>query len=143
MSRSTCCKWEKELSAAIAQLKQENLEELYTAYGMAKEGRIRRLGDTLRRIDDALDEVDLTAVPPDKLLSLKLRYLDALNHEYSATVSTETTGEAGDTLSAIQDLYRRTASGETPIGRSKAELNVLGQLVEQYQRAHPMDIFTL
>ena len=57
VSKSTLSEWEKELRAEVERLRGENLEELYSSYGMAKEARIRRIGETLRRIDSALDEV--------------------------------------------------------------------------------------
>lgn len=141
ISRSTCSEWDKELSADIARLRQENLEELYTQYGMAREARIRRLGDTLRRIDDALAGVDLSALPPEKLLDFKLKYSAALREEHTATASTEATGAATDTLEAIQGLYRRIASGETTTEQAKTELSILDHMVDGYQRANPFDIF--
>lgn len=144
VGRSTCGEWEKELSADIARLKQETLEEMYTQYGMTKEARIRRLGDTLRRIDEALSEVDLSALPPEKLLDFKLKYSAALKEEHTATsAAMDATGKAKDTLKAIQDLYRRTASGETTIGQAKAELNVLDHMTDGYNRLNPMEMFQL
>lgn len=47
ISKSTCTKLEQELRAIIAQLKKEELNTLYEAYAMKKEGRIKRLGETL------------------------------------------------------------------------------------------------
>ena len=74
ISKATCTAWERELKADISCLQQEQLNELYNSYGMAKEARIRRIGDTLRRLDDALSEVDLAAIAPEKLLDFKLKY---------------------------------------------------------------------
>ena len=47
ISKSTCTKLEQELGAAIAQLKKEELNTLYEAYAMKKEGRRKQLGETL------------------------------------------------------------------------------------------------
>lgn len=77
VSRSTCSEWERDLSSEITCLQQESLEELYNAYGMAREARIRRLGDTLQRIDEAIAEVDFTQIAPERLLDLKLKYTAA------------------------------------------------------------------
>lgn len=143
VSRSTCSEWEKDLSAEIARLRQESLEELYNSYGMAREARIRRLGDTLLRIDKALSEVDFSKIPPEKLLDLKLKYSAALKDEHTATAYTEASGEAEDTLTAIKDLYRRTATGETTIEQAKTELNIIDHMVDGYNRANPLDIFAL
>ena len=142
ISRTTCGEWEKELSADIARLKQESLEELYTQYGMAREARIRRIGETLRRIDSALDAVDLSALPPEKLLDFKLKYSAALRDEYTATASTEATGAADDTLEAIQGLYRRIATGETTTEQAKTELSVIDHMVDGYNRKNPFELFS-
>lgn len=139
VSRSTCSEWEKSLSADIARLKQENLEEVYTQYGMAKEARIRRIGDTLRRIDEALADVDLSALPPEKLLDFKLKYSAALREEYIATASTDVTGAADDTLEGIRSLYRRIATGETTTEQAKAELNTIDHIIAGYSRKNPFN----
>ncbi len=142
VSRTTCGEWEKELSADVARLKQERLEEVYAQYGMAREARIRRIGETLRRIDEALADVDLSALPPERLLDFKLKYSAALRDEYTATASTEATGAATDTLEAIQGLYRRIATGETTTEQAKTELNILDHMVDGYSRQNPFEIFS-
>ena len=85
ISKSTCAAWEQELKDQIAMLKQEQLNGLYEAYYMTKEARIRKLGDTLKNIDTALDGIDLTQIPPEKLLDFKLKYMEALKEEYMGT----------------------------------------------------------
>ena len=139
ISRSTCSEWEKELSSEISALRQESLNELYASYGMAKEARIRRIGDTLRRIDEALNEADLTKLSPERLLDFKLKYSAALREEYNASAMTDTSGSAKDTLTSIQDLYRRTASGEISVAQAKAELTIISNMAEGYHNAHPLD----
>lgn len=143
VSRTTCGEWERELRADIDALRHESLEELYTQYGMAREARIRRIGDTLRRIDEALADVDLSALPPEKLLDFKLKYSTALRDEYTATASTEATGAATDTLEAIQGLYRRITTGETTTEQAKTELSILDRMVDGYNRANPLEMFSL
>ena len=106
---------------------------------MAREARIRRIGETLRRLDEALADVDLSALPPEKLLDFKLKYSAALRDEYTATASTEATGAATDTLEAIQGLYRRIATGETTTEQAKTELNILDHMVDGYSRQNPFD----
>ena len=143
ISRSTCSEWEKTLSQDIARLRQENLETLYNEYGMMREARIRRIGETLRRIDAAIDEKPISGLPLDKLLDFKLRYSAALRDEYASTAHTDATGAAKDTLEAIQDLYRRISAGEITTDQAKTELNVLDHMVDGYNRANPFsDLFT-
>lgn len=141
VSKSTLSEWDKELSADISRLRAENLEELYSAYGMAKEARIRRLGDTLRRIDSALDEVDLSALPPEKLLDYKLKYQAALKNEYQASAGEDISGAADNTLEALRNLYRRTSAGETSLPAAKVELAILDHVVDGYERANPFELF--
>ena len=140
VSKSTLSEWDKALSAEVSALRAENLEELYSSYGMAKEARIRRIGETLRRIDTALDEVDLSGLSPEKLLDYKLKYQAALKDEYTAPAA-DVSGEAGDTLQALRNLYRRTASGETALPAAKIELAILDHVVDGYERANPFDMF--
>ena len=142
VSRSTCSEWEKDLSSDIARLRQENLEALYNEYGMMREARIRRIGETLRRIDTALEAVDLSTLTPEKLLDFKLKYSAALREEYTSAANTDATGAASDTLEAIQDLYRRIATGETTSEQAKTELSILDHMVDGYSRANPLEMFS-
>ena len=138
VSKSTLSEWEKELRAEVERLRAENLEELYTTYGMAKEARIQRVGDTLRRIDEALAQVDLSSISPEKLLDYKLKYQAALRDEYTAPAA-EVSGEAEATLEALRDLYRRTASGEITVDKAKAEAALIDKVVAGYNRTRPLD----
>lgn len=142
ISRSTCSEWEKALRSEIDGLRQDTLEEMYTQYGMAREARIRRIGETLRRIDTALESVDFSTLSPERLLDFKLKYTAALKEEYNAFAPIEATGAATDTLEAIQELYRRTASGAITVEQAKTELSIIERMVSGYQRANPLEIFS-
>jgi len=85
ISKATCSSWEKAFKSKIAEFKDDQLNELYSSYFMTKEARIRQLGDTLKGIDQALGEIDLKQLPPDKLLHYKLKYTKALEEEYYST----------------------------------------------------------
>lgn len=63
ISKSTCSAWETEFKDAISELKQEQLNELYDAYFMTKETRIKKLGETLNEINNALTNRDLSKLP--------------------------------------------------------------------------------
>ena len=139
VSKSTLSEWDRDLASEISKLRSEELEELYAQYGMAKEARIRRLGDTLSRIDTALAEADLGSVPPEKLLDYKLKYQAALRDEYKALPQAEATGDADQTLEAIRDLYRRTTAGDTSSDEAKLELALIDKVVTGYCRAQPLD----
>ena len=138
VSKSALSEWDKSLSSEVSQLRAENLDELYSSYGMAKEGRIRALGEALRRIDTALDGVDLSGMKPEKLLEYKLRYEAALRDEYTAPAA-EVSGEAESTLEALRNLYKRVASGEITVDKAKAEAALIDKVVAGYTRTRPLD----
>lgn len=52
---------------------------------MTKEARIKKLGDTLEKIEDAIAKADFSTVDPAKLLDFKLKYTEALKGEYIGT----------------------------------------------------------
>lgn len=78
ISKSTCTAWERELQAEITEAQQITRDELTTAYRMTAEARVKELGETLDSINAALAQKDLTQLPADKLLALKLKYTSAL-----------------------------------------------------------------
>lgn len=139
VSKSTLSEWDRALASEIGKLRSEALDELYSEYGMAKEARIRRIGDTLSRIDTALAEADLSSVPPEKLLDYKLKYQAALREEYKALPQAEATGDADQTLEAIRDLYRRTTAGDTSADEAKLELTLIDKVITGYCRAQPLE----
>ena len=82
ISKSTCSEWEQELKEKIAELKAERLNELYEKYYMTKKARIEQTGKTLKKIDEAIAEADLSEADPVKLMELKLKYISALKEEH-------------------------------------------------------------
>lgn len=137
ISKSTCSKWETKLEADIAQLKREELNSLYEAYSMKKEARIRKLGDTLNRVEDALDAVDLKEVAPEKLLDFKLKYTEALQKEYTGTEPAFKLGDAmkpEDIVKALGDLLNRVRAGEVTQEQANRESLVLSNLLKAYEQ---------
>ena len=137
ISKSTCTKWEQMLEADIAQLKREELNTLYEEYAMKKEGRIRQLGDTLARIEDALQATDLAEVPPEKLLDLKLKYREALQKEYIATdpaFKLKDSLDPSDIVKALGDLLDRVRAGEVSNEQANRESVILSNLLRAYEQ---------
>lgn len=125
ISKSTCTKWERALRAEISACKEEKLQELYSTYKMAKEARIKALGDTIEKLDSAIDQKGLEEVPVEKLLELRLKYGRALKEEY-----TEPMVEAGEDsekgiLEQYNKLYVASQSGEYTPAQIKAQLAIL------------------
>ncbi len=125
ISKSTCSSWEKELKEDIQAYKEDALEELYTSYNMTKEARVKKLGEVLATIDTALEKKDLTEVPAEKLLELKLKYERELKTEYIEPL--EDAGE--DTLEDILEQYNKfyigAKQGKYSPAQIKAQLSIL------------------
>lgn len=136
ISKATCTAWERELKADIARLQQEGLNELYTSYGMAKEARIRRIGDTLQRIDTALEEADLTTVAPERLLDFKLKYTQALREEFTGLTlppAMEAGGTPEEVQAAFTDIYTRVRRGDITADQAAQEAKTLSAILTAYQ----------
>lgn len=138
ISKATCTEWERELKGEISELKQEQLNELYSSYYMTKEARIRKLGETLESINTALEGADLTQIPPEKLLDFKLKYAEALKEEY--TGGAEPFNFSGgidpkDIVNALADLLNRVRAGETTAEQAQRESGVIANLLKAYDTA--------
>ena len=138
ISKSTCTAWEREFKDRIAELKQEQLNELYKQYYMTREARIKRLGDTLNNINDALDGVDLSEVPPEKLLDFKLKYTEALKEEYTGDAPAymfDESIEPKDVVNALGNLLNRIRAGECTAEQASRESLVLSNILKAYDAA--------
>ena len=137
ISKSTCSSWERELQDAIAELKQEQLNELYNSYAMTKEARVKKLGETLNGINEALDAVDLKEIPAEKLLDFKLKYTEALKGEYTGSGKAYQLNkgniEAKDIVQAYGDLLARVQAGEISTEQASRESAVLANLLKAYE----------
>lgn len=134
IGKSTCIAWEKELADEIGELRRAGLEELRESYGMTKEARIKRLGETLTRINDALDRVDFSTVDPVKLLDFKLKYMDALKQEHIGTapdIDPDTMNAKG-ILAKLTDLLNRVRAGDITTEQAHRESMVLSDLLRAY-----------
>lgn len=135
ISKSTCTAWERELKDAIAELKQEQLNELYSSYYMTKEARIKKLGETLDGINTALDGADLTEIPPEKLLEYKLKYMEALKGEYTGSGTPYQFTDRLDPkeiVTALGDLLNRIRAGEVTAEQANRESTVIANLLKAY-----------
>lgn len=132
ISKATCTAWERELRPEVNRLQHESLTALYTAYGMQKEARIKRLGDTLQRIEDALERVDLAAIPPEKLLDYKLKYAQALREEYTGATPPPIMEEGGtppELQAAFADIYQRVRRGDITAEQAGQEIKTLSAIM--------------
>ena len=134
IAKSTCTKWERDLSAEINELKRAELTELYESYGMSKEARIRTLGGILDRINEALAQADFKDIDPAKLLDYKLKYTEALKGESvggSGAIDPHNV-VAGDIVWAVADLLNRTRAGDITTEQAQRESLILSNLLKAY-----------
>ena len=135
ISKSTCTKWERDFAAEIDELKRAELTELYESYHMTKQARIRKLGDTLGKINNALEQADFSEVDPAKLLDFKLKYTEALKGEYVGTKpAIDPEGiEARQIVAALADLLNRTRAGDITTDQAQRESLILSNLLKAYE----------
>jgi len=122
ISKSTCSAWEQELQEEIEDRERERLQELYSLYSMHKQGRIERIGETIAQLDAAIAQKDLTELPADKLLELKLKYQRELKAEYSEPVTPIGESSLEAILLQYETILEKTQSGEISAAQSKAQL---------------------
>lgn len=82
VAKSTLSTWQQDLEAQIASLKAIELEALQEEFFVAKEGRLRLLGEQVNALRQELKARSLSDVPTDKLLGILLKYHQALREEY-------------------------------------------------------------
>ena len=82
VAKATLCNWSRELEEEIARLKAIELEALQEEYYLAKEGRIKLLGEQLKAIQKELNARGLADVPTSRLVELQLAYFKELLAEY-------------------------------------------------------------
>ena len=128
IAKATCSSWEQELKADIEAMKRAQVEELYTAYNMKREARIKALGETIAQIDTALEGKDLLEADPLKLLELKLKYHRALKEEYLEPVEIETDNTLDGLLEEYNRLYTEAKTGKYSPADIKAQLSILDGL---------------
>lgn len=125
ISKGTCTSWERELRDSIDELKQERLEDLYNEYQITREGRIKRLSNALNKIDTALSEKDYSELPADRLLSIKLKYENALQEEYKEAPVTSTDNTMDSILEQYDQLYKDLSEQKIKPSEVKAKLSIL------------------
>ena len=125
IAKATCTNWEKTFKEEIGELRQEQLDELYAAYGMKREARIKALGETIQRLDKAIAEKPLEELPVDKLLDLRLKYGREIKAEYKEPVALDTDDTLDGLLEQYNQLYSESRAGSCTPADAKALLNIL------------------
>lgn len=127
ISKSTAAEWHKEYSEAIEAAQAQRTAELQDLYRREKEEHRQHLKNTLHRIDAAIDAKDLAEIPADKLLKIKLEYLDRLNAAPPQIAPAADFEEynAAELLQALARIYKGIQDGTIPPQQSRAALDAL------------------
>lgn len=96
IAKDTCTKLERDLRKQIEAARNDELDELQEMYFITRAARMRKLGETLARIDAAIEAVDFARLPAEKLLDMKLKYLAMLKAEYVDTAPSKGLSEMLD-----------------------------------------------
>lgn len=141
IAKATCSNWESEYKDQIAELKADRIQELYNSYYMTKEARIKKLGETLNKINTTLEGVDFDTIQPDKLLDYKLKYTDALKSEYIDTPQEALKEDftAQDILNSLGDLLRRLKQGVITPEQASKECMIFTNLIKAFENVELAD----
>ena len=135
ISIDSCHKFNAEFENRIAELKADNMQQLYNKYFMTKEARIKKLGSSLNKIDKAIEQADFSGIAPEKLLDLKLKYSQALKKEFTAPADkveiSTITPEA--IYSLMLDLLNRVRAGLIDDIQAQKEFTVISGLQKSYE----------
>ncbi len=121
LSKTTLSTWQQDLEAQIAGLKAIELEALQETFFLAKEARIRLLGEQVQAILEELRTRSLADVPTDKLLDSLLKFGQALREEF-----------VEPRFLSDRDT-RRLEDGTGPELDSRAVAVELGQVLQRYK----------
>ncbi len=125
IAKATCTSWEQSLKGDIEAMKRAQTEELYTAYNMKREARIKALGEIVQGLDKAITDKPLEELPLDKLLELRLKYARELKEEYLEPVELETDNTLDGLLEQYNQLYKDSKTGKYNPADIKAQLAIL------------------
>lgn len=132
ISKSTCARWNKELSEQTAAAAAARLDELYEQYNATREARVKAIGETLEKIENALSEIDLSDLPAERLLDYKLKYIRAMKSEYiqqpESQIGDDMTAE--DIIKALAALRMALQRGEVAQDQAKKEQEILSTMLK-------------
>lgn len=145
VSTTTLTSWARDFEQEIASLKAIELEALQESYYMAKESRIRTLGEQLKAIRTELGNRDLSEVSTEKLIELMLKVWTGLKEEYvepraltedeqqALKNKTGTKLDAGKIAGQLQSLLERYRAGQVDQAAARDEIAILQSLLRAYE----------
>lgn len=135
ISPATCTAWNEELKEAVVKYKAERLQELYNSYYMLREHRIKKLGETFKKIDAEINKRDFSDLATKELLDFYLKYLNELKSEYIDlnSIKSLTKVNSGDILQEFFDLLDRVRSGDITKEQAMKENYILSNVLKAYE----------
>lgn len=79
VSKSTLLSWSKDLNLAINNERSVAMDAIYEKHKLAKQHQMEMLGIQLGKVREELEKRDLSEVSTDKLVTMQLKLLDAIN----------------------------------------------------------------
>ena len=145
IAKSTCQAWNTELASEIEQQTRAELQELYESYGMARAARIKKLGGTLSKIDQAVAATDFSEVDASTLMNYQLKYMGALKEEGSGIaqepIVVKSVSPTG-ILNALNDLLARVRAGEITPEQAQRESGILSTMLKALEVTEVKDKLT-
>ena len=120
ISKATSEKWDRALSVQIEKAKREELEEIEKTYCLTRAARLEALGQTLEKLKSSINDMDLSKIPGDKLISLYLRTLRDLSRETYNSPRQISSAEPWSLETVVVELINQTAAGELAPDQSQA-----------------------
>ena len=84
----------------------------------------------LKKLDRAIAEADFLKMPPDKLLSLRLQYAEAVRQEAPPARKKMKDGSTGEILAAYIDLINEVRAGTLTTEQAAKENAILAGMIK-------------
>ena len=130
ISKNSCQKLQAELGAEIDAAKREEMQTLIESFGMVRTARIKQIGNLLKKLDKAIDKADFSKVAADKLLSIRLQYVEAMQKEITLPRETVKGTTPEEILAAYIDLVNEVRSGNMTTEQAAKENSVLAGMLK-------------
>lgn len=127
ISERTAQTWNKDLAEEINTARTEYIGEILQEYISTKRKRLDSLQSVVNSMNAALESLDYSRMPPEKLLKLKLEYEETINKEFIGIIGNE---------AARDRAYTDRTEAETKLATAKVDKIKSEQSAEElYQQA--------
>lgn len=142
VSKGTLSNWNRELEGEIARHRAMELESLYEQYYMTKEGRIKLLGDMMKKLRAEALSRDMSEMPTDKVFQLLLKYESALQDEHvpirplsDEEIGSLKGGDSRDVAHGLRNVLVRHRAGMINTEEAAEEMALLQAMLKAQEQA--------